>query len=426
MKLLKQFARWQSTRRWLLVLTCAVGMTLGIVGCQRPASLPVDTQVTATKEVVKVSVIHPQRQTVRRMIKRPGYNIEAYQTTLLFARITGYVSKWNFDIGDRVRKNQVMAELAVPEMEVELQHKEAAVIQAEAEVPLAQAAVQRAQAELDRAKSQSERLAKLGTVINRENIDEARLGFESAQATFARAEAEVKVAKARLEVARKSRDYAHALLQYAKIRAPFDGVVTQRNINEGDYVHPGAGKKAEALFVVEQVDPVRVFVNIPDLDAIWVRDGAEASVRMHGQHGHEFKGTVTRTARSLNPATRTLRTEIDLPNSEGKLLPGMYVDVAVIAERRDTWTLPMSAVATEQDQSFCYQLENGKAVRTPLRLGLAGDKLVEVLKKQTTASAASTQDGWEDFTGKEKVIADGVTRLKDGQEVNLSASTAGK
>src|SRR5207248_2894488 len=104
------------------------------------------------------------------------------------------------------------------------------------------------------------------------------------------------------------------LLRYTQIPAPFDGVVTQRNVSTGDLVEPPGGRKGEALFVVDQVDPVRVVVNVPEVEAVWVRDGAAAHIRGQGLRGHKISGTVTRTARALHPATRTLRTEIQLPN----------------------------------------------------------------------------------------------------------------
>jgi RND family efflux transporter MFP subunit len=403
----------------------AAASLLGLtVGCQRSSGPP---QAAAPESpdasTLKVGIVRPERKTVRRPIKRPGYNIEPYQSTAVYARISGYVGKWHFDLGDRVRKGEVLAELSVPEMEVELRQKEAAVLQAEAEILQAKAARERAQAEHDRTKSQYQRLTRVGQsgVLDRENVEETRLGFEAARAGLSKAEADVKVGEARLKVARQASDYARTMLAYAKIRAPFDGVVTQRNVTEGNFVQPALGRKGEAIFVVDQVDPVRVFVNVPELEAVWISDGAEATVRSEGPAGQELKGTVTRTARSLDPATRTLRTEIDLPNPKGALLPGTYVDVTVVAERRRVWALPASAVVTEREQSYCFRVENGKAVRTALRLGLRGDKLVEVLKKQARSPGSATERAWEDLTGEEEVIASGVAGLKDGQAVSLPA-----
>jgi HlyD family secretion protein len=412
--------------RWSSILPCVAGAALlGLVGgCyQSPAAPPAESAAVEAPSSPQVTLVQPRRKTVRRIFTRPGYNIAPYQSTPLYAKISGYVRKWNFDIGDRVRKDIVMAELWVPEMEVELQQKRAAIDQAEAEIRQARAAVLRARAEYDRTKSQSERLARVGGrgMLDQENVEEARLGFEASKAGMAKAEADVGVAEARLQVARKIHDYTQTLLQYTKIRAPFDGVVTQRTINEGDFVQPVVGRKGDALFVVEQVDPVRVFIDVPEMEAVWLRDGAAASVRSQSLPGQEFRGTVTRTSRSLNPSTRTLRTEVDLPNPKGTLPPGLYVDVTITVENQNVWTLPVSAAVTKGDESFCYRLENGKAIRTPIQVGLRGDKLVEVLKKQAISASSGTERAWEDFTGAEEIVLGDVGALKDGQPVSVSS-----
>src|SRR5262245_3671588 len=187
-------------------------------GCQRKPP-PEPAEETSRRTVPKVAVIHPERHTVRRSIERPGYNVEAYQSTPLYAKIPGYVLKWNVDIGASVRKDQVLAVLDVPEMEVELLEKKASVRQAEAEVQQAKAAVEKARAEHRHTQSQYERLGKVGQggIIDKENVSEARYLFEAAQAGVEKALADVSVAEERAEVARKRRDYADTLLKYAQI-----------------------------------------------------------------------------------------------------------------------------------------------------------------------------------------------------------------
>ena len=224
-----------------------------------------------------------------------------------------------------------------------------------------------------------------------------------------------------LEVAKADRDHVQTLLQYTKIPAPFDGVVTRRNVNTRDFVQPAGTSKGESLFVVERVDPVRVFINVQELEAVWVRDGDTALVRPQSLQGQQFKGTVTRTSGALNPQNRTLRTEIDLPNKEGKLLPGMFVKATIIAEHKNVWALPVAAVVTQDEQTFCYRVEGGKAVRTPLQVGLRGNELVEVLKKQMKPAKGAEQSGWEDISGQEVIVASAAASLTDGQAVSLSS-----
>jgi HlyD family secretion protein len=409
-------------KAYLLAVIVVMAAGLLLAGCQRtpdPAATTQRPDKGAEPAAPKLSVVRPERKTVRRWIKRPGYNIESYQSTPLYSKISGYVLKWNFDIGDSVEKNTVMAELWVPEMEVDVERQEALVKQAQAEIQQARAAKLRAKAEERRTKSQYERLVKVGnSVIAQESVDENRYGFEAAQAAVAKAEADVATATARLQVAEKSRDYARTLLKYAKIRAPFNGVVTRRMVNDRDFVQPPAGKKSEPLFVVDQVDPVRVFVNVPELDAVWITNGSTVTIRTQSLPGREFQGAVTRTARSLDPATRTLRTEIDLHNADRELLPGMYVDVNLQLERRNVWTLPSSAVIIGEDAAYCYRLENGKAVRTLLRIGLQADKTVEVLQKESrrTPDAKAT---WESLTGDERILTGNLSAVQDGQEVSV-------
>jgi len=404
-------------------------LMLGVTaGCQRPA--PPTSQPEkprAESGAPSIRIVSPERKTVRRPIEQPGFNIEAFEETPLYARISGYVGKWTVDIGDPVKKDQVLAELDVPEMEVDLKQKEAAVQQAAAQIEQAQAAVPGAEAQLARSKSQYERLARIGgATLDRDTIEETRLGYESSKAGVEKAKADVAVAKARLEVAKANRDYSQTMLRYTRITAPYAGVVTQRNVNTGDFVQPaGMGAKGHPLYVISQIDRVRIVINVPGADAGWIKngdkDGTPVTLRLQGAGGEVFQGKVKRDARSLNPQARTLRTEIELPNPEKKFLPGMYVQASITVEHRNVWTLPAAAIVTEGNQTFCYRVENGKAVRTPLQVGLIGGGLVEVLKKQVPASPGA-EVRWEPMSGSERIVASDAATLTDGQPVPQAAA----
>src|SRR5262249_39703188 len=234
--------------------------------------------------------------------------------------------------------------------EVELKQKKAAVRQASADIKQAEAAVQRAQAERKHAESQYERLARIerNGVLDKEQVAETLFRFDAAQAAVAKPEADVDVATARLAVAEADEDHVRTLLQYTKIRAPFDGVVTgRRTINIGDFVQPSGAGKEEWLFVVEKIQPVRVFVHVQAPDNVWVRDGDVALIQVESLEGSQFKGSVTRTSKSINPLNRTLQTQIDLKNEDRKLLPGMFVNATIIAEHKNVWSLPATAVVTK-------------------------------------------------------------------------------
>lgn len=302
----------------------------------------------------------------------PG-SVEAYEEAQLFARIPGYVEKWTADIGDRVKKGQVLAVLSVPEHEAELAQKKALVVQAQAEVLQAQGLLKEATATLDLATNQiqeaeagvkrarayaryrkltHERLKKLleSRSVSQDIVDEGTRQLEAAEAALAEAESKlrvtraareaglakrdaaeagVQVARARFDVARANLQRVAVLLQYSRILAPFDGVVTRRSVNTGDLVTP-SGRPAAPLFTVSRVDIIRVVVAVPDRDAPRLRVGSEATIKFDALPDKMFKGKVARIAGALDPAKRTLRAEIDLPNPDGKLLPGMYGTVTLM------------------------------------------------------------------------------------------------
>jgi multidrug efflux pump subunit AcrA (membrane-fusion protein) len=314
----------------------------------------------------------PGQTTARRHIELPG-RIEAFEQARLDARVPGFVQKVHADIGDRVRKGQVLAELAVPELEQEHRQKQALVAQAEAEVVQArgalqvaeaalalaqaeaagaQAGVKHAQALRARAKARFERLGKASEVLDRQALDEARSQLEVAEAAVGGAEAKVraagaareesaarrdkaqadlKVAEARLEVARADRTRLEILLQYAQVRAPFDGLVTRRGAATGDFAGLARNDGENPLFVVMRVDAVRVAFDVPESAALRVGVGDRVMIRV-GALGKDLAAKVTRTTWVLDPRTRTLRTESDLPNADGKLLPGMSATVSLTLE----------------------------------------------------------------------------------------------
>ena len=356
---------------------------------------------------------------MRHPIEQPGFNIEAFQETPLYARITATSASGQRILATALQEGQVLAELYVPDMEDDLKQKEAAVRQAERRFsrrrprsrgPRPRGAVR---------KSQYERLARVGKegMLDKDSVAELHSVTRRPRPVWKRPRPTWLRRKPKSEVAKANRDYSRTMLLFAKIKAPYAGVVTQRNVNQGDFVQPaGVGAKGQPLYVVSQIDPVRVFVNMPGADAGWVQDGDPVTLRLQGAGGQVFHGKVTRNARSLNPLARTLRTEIDLPNPDGKLLPGMYVQASITVEHPDVWTLPAAAVATVGDQTFCYRVENGKAVKTPLQVGLRGGGLVEVLKLGVKATASSDVR-WEPIAGTEDVVAGEADAISDGMPV---------
>jgi multidrug efflux pump subunit AcrA (membrane-fusion protein) len=371
----------------------------------------------------------------------------------LFSKIPGYVQELNVDIGDRVARNDVLAQLWVPELAVDLTQRQALVDQAGAEVKQAKVGAQvaeadlqsaearvqatlatrrRAEAQVQRTQSQFDRFKKAGRegTLGQEDVEEIRLGSETAKAALQEVEAQihaaeadrdasrakrdmaqagVSVAEARLVVARANYDQASTMLDYRQVTAPFAGVVTQRNVDTGHFVQPATGPRGEALFVVMRTDVMRIRVEVPETDADWVSKGTTARIRVQVLPSYEFVGQVTRTSWSLDRTARTLLAEVDVPDPNGKLRPGMYAYATITAERPNVWTLPTSAVVVDGDvtlgyQTYCYLVRDGKTWRTPLEIGTRDGRRVEVLKKQTRPARQGEPWQWENMTGQEEVI----------------------
>ncbi len=451
---------------------CGVLAALNASGCQRSA---LDSPTAGSSEQsLKVVVVKPERRTLRRLIEQPA-QVLAYERTPLVARIAGYVQKVYVDIGDKVKgpeyddqgkqvkAGQVLAELWVPELEEELKQKRALVGQAQAQVAQAQASLEaadahvttsralvkeamaartRVQANYERWVSEYKRVEAMvkRKVIDEQTRDETLNQYKAAEATRQEVEAKVHsaqamaweseaqrnkakadlaAAQAKVEVAQADEGRAAAMLEYSKIRAPYDGGVSERHVHTGHYLQPASGKGADPLFVVSRSDVVRIVVEVPETEATFVQKGATVQIRVPAQKNLEFTGQVTRTSWVLNLQTRTLRTEIDIPNAQRQLRPGMYAYVAFTAELPDRLTLPLTAIRNIDDQPCCFLVEDSEAYLTPLKLGLRDGFFVEVLKKQVKSTSPSEDRTWEDFAGEETIVKSNLNILTDGQCVQI-------
>jgi RND family efflux transporter MFP subunit len=425
------------------------GVLSASAGCNSaPSGVPKDAKEPAAgASSDSVALVKPAPKIIHLSVRQPG-TIQAYEQTPMFAKIAGYVRKWNVDIDDRVKKGDVLAELYVPEMVAELKQKEEMVKQAReaaqvaaARVATAAALIKEAQAGVPRAeynhrywRHQYDRLAKLEkaleTQIKEETWNqlqsaaaaqkEAEAKVETAQASLREAEAVRKKAQVDIGAAEADRDRMAALVSYTRLTAPYDGVVTRRNINTDDFVQPPTGGKGEPLYVVERRDRLRVRVDVPETDVAWVSKRAKAVVRVQALRGQEFTGQVARTSYSVDRTARTLVAEIDLPNPQDRLRPGMYAIAVITGEHRAAVALPASAVLTQGDvtqgyQRYCFLVRDGKAERTLVQVGLSDDKFVEVQRKQIKAGKDGSEQ-WENFTGAEEIVA-AAASVTDGQVV---------
>jgi membrane fusion protein, multidrug efflux system len=262
----------------------------------------------------RVPVVRAERSAEASSVVLPG-SVEPLQETGVYARANGYVRKWFFDIGAHVKKGQVMAELEVPDVDQELR-------QAQATANQARAQIRQAETQLELARITNQRYEALGPsgVVTQQEVDQYRAGYDAQQANVAAAEAAHGSALANVE---RLRD----LKSFGVILAPFDGVVTARTAEVGQLVTAGTGA-ATPLFKVAEVDTVRVFVNVPQLYASGIQAGMVAPTTVREIPGRAFPGRVARTAHELDVGTRTLLTEVDIPNPDDSLLAGMYGQVS--------------------------------------------------------------------------------------------------
>ena len=247
-------------------------------------------------------------------------------------RTSGYISQVNNDIGDHVKKGQVLAVISDPELEAQFEKAKAALQQAEAMLEVAKRTLVGNQADLALQKVTLKRQRELfaGKAATGQALDDQLAKEGVSGATLETQKAKIKLAEADIEAAKAEVQRLGALLQYDKIIAPFDGVVTRRTVNPGDLVQAAtATRPAAPLYTVQEIDVVRVFADAPEESAAGIRPGLPAEIQLYGPAGRKIQSPVTRIAKALDSATRTMRIEIDVPNPDGSLLPGTYAQVTL-------------------------------------------------------------------------------------------------
>lgn len=272
-------------------------------------------------------------------ITLPG-NLSPLTETSIYARASGYVRKRYVDIGDRVREGQLMAEIDAPELDQQVSQSRAAVAQAKQQLTQAQAALVQAQAQRDLAKLTSDRYNSLVTkgAVARQDADTQQSTFKSADALVAAQEANVHASEENVRQVQANLDRIISLQDFKSVKAPFAGIVTARNIDTGALISAtGAGQGASPMtangvasasgnemFRVAQIGTIRILVSVPQTNAPGISIGMPTTLLVNEYPGRVFSGKVTRTTNSIDPSSRTLLVEVQVPNVDGKLLPGMY------------------------------------------------------------------------------------------------------
>ena len=283
---------------WFAAIAVCVALAIG--GLPRLLARDKVARQTAALSRPTVSVVMPMRAPIQQMLLLPG-DIQAYQRAGIYARTSGYLTRWYADIGAHVKRGQLLAEIEAPEVDAQLDQARSDAAMAAANYEIAKVTAARWQDMLQK------------NAVSKQSAEENVSLMKAKQATLAAAQANVK----RLE----------QLQSYEKVYAPFDGVVTVRNVDAGALIDAGNSGPPAALFELAQTDRLRIFVNVPQNDAPYVAPGTPAQLTLSQYPRRTFAGAVARTAGAIDPRNRTLRVEIDLDNPDDSLLPGAFAQV---------------------------------------------------------------------------------------------------
>ncbi len=302
----------------ILRLVVGIGIVLGIGffliyrgKSEAEARLEAAT-IRDAAEAPAVDVFTVTPSLAKRSLSLPG-ETAAWSDTAIYARVNGYVAKWLVDIGDNVTAGQTLAVIDTPELDAEL-----LAAKAKLNASIAQVAVKQARADFAETTDKRWRESPQGVVSDQER--------ESKKAGSAEAIAELNAARAQVMLQRAEVDRLSALTQFKEVKAPFDGTIVRRHIDIGNLVTAGSSATTTSLYQLSQDDPMRIFVHAPQsVAAQLMKPGVTAVITSDGQPNLRIEGKVTRTAKAVNPRTRTIRVEIDVPNGDHSLVTGMYV-----------------------------------------------------------------------------------------------------
>jgi RND family efflux transporter MFP subunit len=384
-----------------VTLSLVLASTLALSLLQRPVrSDPVrQTQEQVAEKKTRTEAPAPRQaeKAITQTVERSDYarttsqqaTLRAFETAAVYPAVSGTIKKVNFDLGDRVHRGAVMAEIDAPELALDLAEAKAVVEREQARLTKAEAMIALARSKTGRAPGQPP-------------LDlNMREGRAQSSADAAAGRAELQVVRAQLKVALAGLHKAESRLRGTTILAPFDGVVIQRQCHEGEVVLPGTDRRPAPLLTIAQTNRMRVFVNVPYSDIPLLDIGDPATVSLGGR---AFDCQVSRIAGSVDSTTGMLLAQIEIENADGRLRDGMVAGATIVLEKYpNAITIPSSAIVVPSpDKVGCFRVLNGHAVWTPITVGWNDGKRVEVL------------DGLK--VGDE-VIVKSVQEIKDGQAV---------
>jgi multidrug efflux system membrane fusion protein len=364
----------------LLVLLVAGAITF----LNRKSEADALVKETDAVAVPNVAVVHPQSEPGNDELVLPG-NLQAFTESPIFARTNGYLLRWYKDIGSQVKKGELLALIDTPEVDQELSQ--------------ARANREQINAALGLAKISNDRWATLlkSDSVSQQEADQQASGYQQAVANLAASDANVR----RLE----------ELESFKNVYSPFSGVLTKRNVDPGALINSGSAAGRE-MFDIALVDPLRVYVSVPQAYAPTIKVGMKANVTLQEFPGQKFLGTVVRTADAIDPATRTLNTEVDVPNKDGKLLPGSFGQVHFATGNSiPRITIPVNAMLFRAQGPQVAVVDNESKVRLrPINIGRDFGATLEILGGLEVS---------------DRVIINPSDSLEEGQKVNVTTPKAG-
>ena len=402
----------ETTRRppWLAIVIALIAVAAllawGVYGHWRQNNRAAQTQQDTTQLAPSVRVAIAKREADPVELALPGQT-EAFQTAAIFGRATGYVSERRVDIGSRVKKGDLLVHIAAPDLDEQLAQAQAQLGQVNAALLQAQAQVTQAQASLT---LQSTNLERTDTLTRQgfatvQNQQTQQTTVQSQQAALTTAQAGVKVAEANVRAQQATVDRLKALAAFEDVVAPFDGVVTARNVEVGDLVNADVGS-GTPLFTVDEDDVLRVAVRVPQYSSEGVRDGLDAKVTAPEIAGRTFTGKVARSSVALLFSSRTLTAEVDVQNPDGALRPGLFVDVSIAIPRSEPHvSVPSEALIFNQQ---------GMQVAVVGQDGRVTFHKVDVYRDLGTS--VEVKNG---LNGGEKLVMNAPVDLADGAKVRI-------
>jgi RND family efflux transporter MFP subunit len=373
--------------KFLVLGVVALGLVVaGMIAKRvRTGSLNHAGDLRARAEAIPYAAVAPvKRETIATTLSIAGQFIP-YQNVELHAKVAGYIRKINVDIGDHVHQGQVLAVLEIPEVIAQVDEAKAAVHHAEEEIQRARSDVLRAQADNVALHSNAERLVNTDKVrpglIAQQELDDATAKDRSSQAQVDAAKSSFAAAQQQVEVAKADQQHYSALSDYARITAPYDGVVTWRFADTGALVQAGTSNTSGLPVVtVAQIDVLRLRIPVPESIAAKVRIGDSADVQVQAT-GEHFTGKVSRFTDSLDTSTRTMQVEIDVPNPNYHLQPGMYANVTLSANSRpNALTVPIEAIQRGENKTTVLVVDTDNRVQSrEVQVGVESSNNVEIL-----------------------------------------------